>query len=205
MPVAPTGDELEVLHVGLTIAQTAVAFGISQREVKEKVVGKVQPATALHKSPVRYAIKDLAGVLGKTEFNIEDALRNVQPSKLPPMLQDAFWKAQRNKLAYMEQMGQLWSTERVIEILGDMAKPIRMQILMMQQHVADETELSEDQRVIIQALADKTLERISEEVEKVLKLRPVPFDEHGPPLTEVAVMEEIEAREEAEDDDSWLS
>lgn len=207
MASASTGDELEMLHTGCTVAQLATIFEITQREVKEKIVGKIQPATPLHKSPARYRLREVAPLLCKVEMDVETALKSITPSKLPPMLQDAFWKAQRSKLAYMEDMEQLWSSERVIEAFANALKPLRMTILMFQQRVSDEIGITEPQRALIVKISDKLLADLSEKLEHQFNNWQANPDEHVPPLTEAEALSAMESKqaEEDEEDDDWLS
>lgn len=207
MAAANSGEEIEILHTGCTIAQLATVFDCTQREIKEKIVGKVQPSTPLHKAPVRYRLRDVAPLLCKVEMDVESALKSITPSKLPPMLQDAFWKAQRSKLAYMEEVGQLWSSERVIEAFAEALKPLRMNILMFQQRVSDEVGLTEPQRSLIVKISDKMLADLSQSLEEKFKDWKPNADEHVPPLSEAEILTAMETKEveEDEEDDDWLS
>ena len=194
MAAPKSNDELEIIHVGATISQLSVIFDLPTKIVKEKIIGKVASASLPHRTPALYAIRQAAPHLCKVEVNIEEAIKNIPPSKLPPMLQAPFWAAQRDKLKYMEDVGRLWSSERVIEILGEVYKPLRMTILMMQETVAQKTELNETQRQVIVDITDKLLADLHEKLVEHFKDYRPKDDEHGPPLdgTEALDVEEEE-------------
>ena len=91
-------------------------------------------------------------------FDIEQFLKNMSPAKLPPALQDAFWKAQRTRQEFEKDKGLLWDDTRVKEVLSEVFKTFRMTVLMFTDTVEQQTDLSPQQRLIITQLGDGLLE-----------------------------------------------
>lgn len=178
-------DETKFIHIGATIAQLAQIFRMSQKEVKNKVVGRVPPARVLGAGPgdaTRYHLVDAAPFLCEPQVDIEEILKSMTPAKIPPMLQDAFWKAQKSRLDVEQTLGNLWSTERVVTILAEAFKPCRMAILMFKEDLEQRTELTSRQREILDQMSDGLLHSLhSGLVDKFKDYKPAE-DEHGAPL-----------------------
>ena len=178
-------EELNIIHTGATISDLASIFGGSARDVQKKIIGRVAPSTPPDEYPIRYRIGDVAPFLvNPANVNLEDVIKGLTPAKLPPMLQDAFWKAQRNRQNFEVEQGHLWSTERVVEVLGNAFKPLRMALMMFKSEVASRTELSPLQRTIIEQMTDSALETLHDELIKQFEDYVPPDDEHGTPLTD---------------------
>ena len=178
-------DELALIHHGATVTDLTFMFGGSQNDIHKKIAGVVRPCSPKHATPVRYKIRDVAPYLVDQRMSaadIEAAIRKMTPAKLPPALQDAFWKAMTSRLNYEERRDQLWSTERVVKILGEAFQPIALTIRMMEDTVAQETELTPEQREVIQKICDSMLRSLqSSLIDKFAHYVPA-ADEHGMPV-----------------------
>lgn len=201
-----TEDDAKLIHVGATIPQLAQIFGMSQKTVQSRVIGRVMPARPkgqTEKDPLRYHIADVAPLLCDPKVDIEAILRSMTPAKMPPMLQDAFWKGQKSRLEVEEKMGNLWSTERVLKVFGDAFKPCRMAILMFKEQVEQEEELSANAAALIERMCDSLLESLHTGLVKQFEDYQPADDEHGTPLTETAVVSAsaLSAEEDGEEFD----
>lgn len=185
-------EEAKVIYTGATASQLATIFGMTPQEVNKRIGGRVTPSVATR--PPRYAIRDAAPFLCNPVFDIEEFLKNMTPSKLPPMLQDAFWKAQNNRQEFEENQGDLWRTSRVVEVLMSVFKVIRMTALMFQDTVERQAELTPKQRQIIVELSDGLVETARKNLVEEFRDYHPPDDEHGRPLdSDVDIYEEAEA------------
>lgn len=180
---AKSSAEIQMVYHGAGVSDIAIIFDMSKNEVNERIAGKVAPVGVDAKIP-RYRIRDVAPYLCNVVFDPEEFLRNLSPAKLPPALQDAFWKAQRNRQAFEEDKGDLWKTQRVIETLAEVFKTIRMTILMFNDTLEQKTELTPKQRQVIQKLGDGLLKAAHENLVNQFKDYVPPSDEHGRPLKE---------------------
>lgn len=184
-------DDAKLIHVGATTKQLSEIFGMSQSTVKSRVIGRVTPARPkgqTEKDPLRYHIADVAPLLCDPKVDIEAILRSMTPAKMPPLLQDAFWKGQKSRLEVEEKMGNLWSTERVVEMLGEAFKPCRMAILMFKEEIEQQEELTASQRALLDQMSDSLLASLHAGLVERFSDYPQPNDEHGQPLTETAVV-----------------
>lgn len=196
-------DEAKLIHVGATIPQLAQMFGMSHKTVQSRVVGRVTPSRPKgqgEKDPLRYHVRDVAPLLCDPQIDIEELLRSLTPAKFPPMLQDAFWKAQKSRLEVEEKLGNLWDTERVVKVLADAFKPCRMAILMFQENLEQEEELSTKQREVLDQMCDDLLNSLNQGlVEQFQNYQPTD-DEHGSPIGNATTVSVRQAEEPAFDD-----
>lgn len=178
-------EEAKLIHIGATIAQLAQLFNLSQVTIRSRIVGRVSPSRPkgqTEKDSLRYHIRDVAPLLVTPEVDIEALLKSLTPEKFPPRLQDPFWKAQKSRLDVEERLGNLWNTERVVEVLADAFKPVRMSILMFVENIEQQTELTPRQRQLITDQADGLLLSLNTAlIEQFKDYHPKP-DEHGTPL-----------------------
>jgi len=194
-------EDAKILHIGATVAQLATIFGMSQKTVNQRILGRAVPSLAkgqTEKDATRYHIRDVAPLLCEPQVDIEALLKSLTPSKFPPMLQDAFWKAQKSRLEVEETLGNLWSTEKVVGVLADCFKPVRMAILMFKEQVEQQEELSPTARALLESLSDGLLESMHHGLVKQFENYVPPPDEHGAPLghgTSIVVETGEEARE----------
>lgn len=191
-----TDEELRILNVGATTHDLAAIFDVSHKTVTRKVPGRVAPTTPAGQTPVRYAIRDAAPFLCKLDhIDPEEYLKNLTPETLPPKLQKAYWDGLNARQAYEENRGDLWRTQKVVEVLGEVAKPIKMALLMLKEELAQTTVLSAEQSTYLENRVDSMLQQVHDGlVEKFSKYMPSPED-NGVVLT---------AREEEEDESDGL-
>lgn len=178
-----SSEELTIIYRGASVSDLSQMFDLTPQEVNRRIVGKVVPVTAAHRTP-RYKVREAAPYLCNVVFDVEEFLKDLPPSKLPPKLQDAFWKAQNSRQEFEQKKGDLWSTDRVIEIMSDVFKVIRMTALMFGETVAQQTELSPRQREILQELGDGLLETAHQKLVAEFADRVAASDEHGRVLDE---------------------
>jgi hypothetical protein len=179
-------SDLRVIYEGASSHELSVMFDLSVNEVNKRLVGKVAPVGVDAKAP-RYRIREAAPYLCNVVFDPEEFIKSLSPAKLPAALQDAFWKAQINRQKFEEQKGDLWRTERVIEVLGNVFKTIRMTILMFNDTIEQKSDITPKQREIIQELGDGLLDTAHKNLVEAFSDYKPPADEHGTPLAEEKV------------------
>lgn len=188
-----TDEELRILNVGATVYDLAAIFEVSTKTVMRKVPGRVSPSTPAGQTPVRYQIREAAPFLCKLDhIDPEEYLKNLTPETLPPKLQKAYWDGLNARQVYEENRKDLWRTQKVVEVLGEVAKPIKMALLMLKEEVGQKTVLTTEQAAYIEGRVDAMLQQVHDGlIEKFSAYMPSPED-NGVVLT---------AREEEEDDE----
>lgn len=200
MTTARTGELQEAIYDGATITTLGEIFGLEHKEVKKRLIGKVAPAPTRDKF-MRFRIRDAAPYLVESKIDPEEIFKNLSPSKWPPALQDAFWKAQNSKQKWEENRGDLWRTKRVFEVVSGAFKVIRLTIMMFVDTVGQRTELTPEQRTIIQGLGDGLLESLSKALIEAFVFHDPEDDEHGTPLIEAKMIDDAEQNKHDEEEE----
>jgi len=201
-------EENDRLFLGATVTDLAKLFGGSQNDVLKKIGGRVRPATPPGVKPIRYRVREAAPYLVEHTLDAEMTeaiIKRMSPEKLPAKLSDVFWKGQKARLDYQERQGELWKTERVVEILAEAFKPAAITIKMFRDTVGQMTELTAEQREILQELSDGLLRDLQGSlVEKFADYQPAD-DEHGMPISDAegdgTVTVRLDLGDEEEEDD----
>jgi hypothetical protein len=180
MSTARSADAQALIYDGLPITTLGEVFGLDHKEVKKRLTGRVQPVDP---KKMTYRIRDAAPFLCEMKMDPEEMIKNLSPSKLPPALQDAFWKAQNSRQKWEENRGDLWRTTRVFEVVTGAFKVIRMTLLMFSDTVSQRTSLTEEQRRIIQELADGLMKSLKQALVDEFTFYEPKDDEHGMPLS----------------------
>lgn len=193
---------IEFIHGGVTVTTLAQIFGLDHKDVNKRLTGKITPVGSAKDRYVRYRVRDAAPFLIDLKVDPEEYLKSISPSKLPPALQDAFWKAMNSRQKYEENKGDLWRTSRVFEVVSAAFKVLRLTILMFNENVSQQTELSEKQRSIIQGLTDGLLQSLADALIEEFEMYVPPNDEHGKPISEeIAAAEPVAVDDEEEEDE----
>ena len=202
MSKANDTEQLAFIHEGVTVTTLAQIFALDHKDVNKRLVGKITPVTSGKGSYVKYRIRDAAPYLIDLKVDPEEYLKNLSPSKLPPALQDSFWKALLSRQKYEENKGDLWRTARVVEVIASAFKVVRLTILMFADNVQQQTELSDHQRTIIQDMTDGLLAELNKSLVDEFEMYVPAADEHGKPLSEEADTAAGAPEQEDEEDDN---
>ena len=108
-----------------------------------------------------YRIRDAAPLLTKFEVTpemIDERMRRMNPQDLPPVLQKMFWEGLAVRERYKELAGELWSTADVSLVAAQTFQSLRMSLLLIPDALMNDTDLTERQMKIVQAIIDTALE-----------------------------------------------
>lgn len=166
-----------MLFEGVSISQLNIIFGMDNRTVAAKMAG-VEPVGKRHSFPI-YSIKEAAAVLVEPTLDLDQIeqiaayVRKLNPQNMPKMLTKEFWAAMRTKQLYEEDAGDLWRTDKVVEVFGDLVKSIRTPLILAKDAVANEMELDDRSQKIIDRIIDDILEGLHDAVVKQFGARAV--------------------------------
>jgi hypothetical protein len=180
MSTARSADAQALIYDGVPITTLGEIFGLDHKEVKKRLTGRVQVVDA---KKMTYRIRDAAPYLCDLKMDPEEMIKNLSPSKLPPALQDAFWKAQNSRQKWEENRGDLWRTHRVFEVVASAFKVVRMTLMMFTDTVSQRTSLSDEQRRIMQELIDGLMDSLKQKLIDEFTFYEPREDEHGMPLS----------------------
>lgn len=153
-----------ILYEGANISQLCMLFNMDHRTIVAKLHG-VPPDGVRNRADI-WKIATAAPHLVKPIYDIESYMRNMAHTELPKMLTKEFWAGQRSRQEYELKAGDLWSTARVVEKVGELMKIFKMSARLFIDAVDQQSQLVPKQRDIIRQLTDGMLEECSHQVVK---------------------------------------
>ena len=144
-----------IIYEGATVRQLAIMFKMDPKTVTAKVSSLV-PAGRRRGTPI-YSIPEAAARLVRPGYDIERVIMNMNHSDLPPMLQNAFWSAQKTRAAYEEMIGDLWRTSRVVRLISVLFNSVRLILLLLPDTIEREAGLSREQKAVVRRVVEGAL------------------------------------------------
>lgn len=141
-----------IIYEGATVRQLSIMFKADPKLVTAKVSSLV-PVGRRRGTPI-YAIDEAAARLVKPGYDIERVIMNMNHSELPPMLQNAFWSAQKTRASYEEMIGDLWRTSRVVRLISVLFNSVRMILLLLPDTIEREAGLSREQKAVVRRVVE---------------------------------------------------
>ena len=152
---ADDAETAAILYEGATARQLGIMFSMDPKTVAQKVAGLVP--VARRRGTAVYSVPEAASRLVKPSYEIERVLMNMNHSDLPPMLQNAFWSAQKTRASYEEMIGDLWRTSKVVRLISVLFNSIRMAFLILPDTLEREAGLSREQKAIVRRVVEGAL------------------------------------------------
>lgn len=144
-----------ILYEGATIRQLAIMFKMDPKVVTTKV--SILVPVGRRRGTATYAIPEAAARLVKPGYDIERVIMNMNHSDLPPMLQNAFWSAQKTRASYEEMIGDLWKTSKVVRLISVLFNSVRMILLLLPDTIEREAGLSREQKAVVRRVVEGAL------------------------------------------------
>ena len=147
-----------LLYQGASISQLGILFGIDNRTVTSKIQG-LEPVGMRAGFPV-FKIAEAAAYIVKPIANVEEYIMKMDPEDLPPRLNQRLYAGLRERNRYLEEIGELWNTGDVLSHFSGAFKTLRMDLELLQDAVAEQTEFSARQREILVELVEASLSKM---------------------------------------------
>lgn len=144
-----------VIFQGANITQIAKLFHMERRDVTPKIMD-VPPCGTRGGYPIYY-VHEVAPHLVKPIYDIETYIKRMNHNDLPKYLSKEFWAGKLARQKYEEEAGDLWRTDKVIEVMGEAFKKLRMSLLLMGDAIERETAFTDRQRTLLQGMVDGAL------------------------------------------------
>lgn len=149
---ADDAETASILYEGATMRQLAIMFKMDPKVVMGKVSSLV-PVGRRRGTSV-YSVAEAAQRLVKPSYEIERVIMGMNHSDLPPMLQNAFWSAQKTRATYEEMIGDLWRTSRVVRLISVLFNSVRMALMLLPDTLEREAGLTREQRAVVRRVVD---------------------------------------------------
>lgn len=143
----------ELVETGeATLSQIAKLFRTDAKTLPERLRGIV--SVGRRNGYKVYDIAEVASRIIKPSYEIEQFIRQMSPQELPPLLSKEFWNGQKARLAYEKDIGNLWPTADVVELLGVTQQGIRQVLLLAIDDVDREEGFTDGQRKVFRRIID---------------------------------------------------
>ena len=150
---------IEYAIQGFSKAVLAKLFQLDRSTIQRHLKGI--PSDGMRSGYPIFKVARVAPVLLKViGLDNEEALNN--PDKMKPSDRKDHWQAVQAEQKAMESSGDLWHTEKVIELVSQSFKHIKLSVQLFSDIVERESSLTEDQIKTIQGLSDNLLEDMRE-------------------------------------------
>jgi hypothetical protein len=147
-----------ILYDGANLSQLGQLFRMDHRSIVAKI-HTCKPIGTRNGADI-YAVHEVAPFLVKPAYDIETYIKKMHHNDLPKMLTKEFWAGQRSRQEFEQREGNLWPTDRVVSVIGEIMKLVKMSIRLNADAVDRQAELSDRQRGIVKALGDGLLETL---------------------------------------------
>lgn len=152
------GDVHEVER-GVTVAWLCQAFAIPRRQIEAKLTGCPAMRTMGRGMKV-YDLRVAAAYLVKPKLDIASYIKNLDPKDLPERLKREFWAAKLAEQRWRRQAGELWASEDVIAVFGEVFKLIKSKSQLWADSLDTVEVLSDAQRETLTDLVNDLMSQI---------------------------------------------
>lgn len=146
------------IYGGVSANWLATMFGHDKNTIKKKLAKANLEIVGRRNGGPLYRLADAAPHLVKPEVDLVEYIKSLRPNDLPPMLNDAYWSAMLKRQKWEENAADLWRTEDVLEVLGDLNFQVRNTVNLWVEEVDRIDALTQKQREAIVKQADRLLE-----------------------------------------------
>lgn len=159
----PKGSEADSILVSTGLANQTQLAGLFRRDAKTlpRLLDGLAPAGERAGFKV-YRIDEAAQRLVKPGYEVEEYMRRMHPSDMPPLLGKEFWNGQRARQAFEENEGDLWRTAEMVAVFAEACQTIRTSMLLFRDALEREESLSEEQSAVVQSLIDGAIKDIQD-------------------------------------------
>lgn len=152
--------DLAETYGGVSASWLAQMFGADKNTIKKKLAASGIEIVGRRNGGPLYRLADAAPYLVKPKVDLVAYIKTLRPNDLPPMLNEAYWSAMIKRQKWEENAGELWHTDKVLGVLGELNVLIRNRVTLWSEDVDRNEALSQKQREVITQLSDDLLKSI---------------------------------------------
>lgn len=150
---APPMPDWQDFRRPVTVTFLMDVFGMDRRIIKHRLLNLAPIGNAQGNNPL-YDFRQAAAYLVKPVGNLAEQLKSFRVQDLPSHLQAPYWDAMLKRQKYEQVAGNLWRTEDVLDVLGEVFMRIRDSLQLWPETLAESTDLSDEQRAILIQMVD---------------------------------------------------
>lgn len=172
------------VYGGVSASWLAQVFGHDKNTIAKKLASAGCEVVGRRNGGPLYRIPDAAAYLVKPKVDLVGYIKSLRPNDLPPMLNDAYWSAMIKRQKWEENARDLWRSEDVLKVFGDLAISFKTTANLWVEEVERIEGLTQEQRLLITQLTDRLLDNVYKlmvETPKQSKTRPSIFEDGASP------------------------
>jgi hypothetical protein len=181
-----TNPQIEEVNAGVSVHWLSQVLKMDPKTIRGRLeTGRVQPFGMRMGKPI-FSLRECLPWIVVPKMQIEQALKHIRPEDLPNNLNVAYQTAKKveqdvisGRRRNAEAAGDLWRTEAVLEVFGDVFTTIRDRMKLWADTIRDNTDMTDDQRDRLMELVDALQHEIHEKLVELPRKR-----KHGSLLTE---------------------
>lgn len=135
----------ELVVKGVTTSWLYQVFRMD-RKTCIKRLKNLQPIRMLRGDQPLYDVREAAAHLIPPKMDLAAVLKTMRVADLPVHLQEPYWSALLKKQRYEENCGDLWRTEKVLDVLGEVFTMMRDRMKLWVDTLSENTDVTDEQR-----------------------------------------------------------
>lgn len=148
----PEGEVDENVFAGVTRSWLADAFRMDPKTVQKRLANCPMKGKR-HSNPV-YDLALAAQYLVPPRVDVSEFIKSMRPNDLPPILQSAYWDAQKKRQDWEINAGELWHTDDVVEVFAETFKVIKTSVTLWADNLEQTSGLTDAQRIALTEMSD---------------------------------------------------
>lgn len=172
LEIGPSPDLKEVIR-GVTVTWLMDAFRMDRRSVRKKLADLAPLKYGKGNTPI-YDFVQACSYLVKPKVDIAKYIKTLKAEELPLDLQGDYWDALLKKQKWEERAGELWRTNDVIEVFGEVLKHVKTSTQLWANTIDRKTGLTTEQYAILEKLTDALLDDIHKRLSEMETKRKTP-------------------------------
>ncbi len=161
LPTMSSYGNVEHAMKPLSVSQLAQVFRTDRKTAMAKLRG-CPPVAKNTRGAFLYDLAAAAAYLVEPKVDIAAYIKRLRPADLPPYLHDAYWAALEKRQKVELRAGDLWETEKVIDVFGELAKKIKGQVMLWTDQLEKRRKLAPEEREFFNAQCDGLLAMVFE-------------------------------------------
>lgn len=145
--------DFRVNLAGVSIDWLAAMFAMDRGTVRKRLAGCPELRMGPGGAPL-FSVAQAAAYLVKPKIDIASWVKSLRPADLPPYLQSEFWDAQNKRQKWEENAGDLWRTDKVVEVFADVFKLIKETMQLWTDSIERKQGLTGEQRALLAQMTD---------------------------------------------------
>jgi hypothetical protein len=150
-----------------------LVFDMDPATVKKRLL-QVKPIHGSTGARPLYDFKEAVKYLVEPIIDLDLYIRSIDVNKLPNLLNKVYWEAKRTRLKYLQDAGEAWRSEDVLEVFGTTFMLIKDHTQLWSEKMREEVGLSDEQYARFKQMQDAMLLELDSELRALPSKRSTP-------------------------------